>query len=58
MANASRGEEKIVVQGMKNGNAPSMRVPGDGKVMEDMPSRREGRSAAHYTEPAKSKMGG
>ena len=58
MANASRGEEKISVTGLKNGNNPSMRVPGDGRVKEDMPARMEGRSAAAYTAPAVAKMGG
>ena len=58
MANASRGEEKITVTGLKNGNNPSMKVPGEGRVKEDMPARQEGRSAARYTEPARAKMGG
>ena len=58
MAAASRGEEKIVVTGLKSGNSPSMKAPGDGRVKEDMGVRKEGRSASHYTQPSVEKMGG
>lgn len=59
MANASRGEESVKVSGLKDGsNAPPKPVPGGGGVKEDSRSRMEGRSAAHYTAPAKEKFGG
>ena len=55
----SRGGMSIEVKGLRNGSAaPPKPVPGDGGVKEDMGSRKEERSAAHFTQPASERFGG
>lgn len=53
---ASRGSEPMEVKGMRR-QGPIATVPGDGGVKEDMGVRKEERSAAKFTDPAKAKFG-
>lgn len=53
----SRGAVKVETTSIRPQGAIST-VPGDGGVKEDKAKMKFDRSAAHFTDPAKAKMGG